>query len=205
MDVSFLSDEQELEQMVRDAQLEMEQLQLSTARYCLPCPAAPAPAEESSSSSSYMDNNEEDAPIMSSPLFPPAATPAPMEKALLNGSLGSFEAFDDDDKVVLVDFIGEAMEDMDNDGNYNNNTLNTSSIEEEHLLTARRVVEKFDAGDSSVSQRGRNGGHQIFLYSSVRIVEYNRTEVLAVGMNYNILTGISTIALFTYWIIALSV
>ena len=138
VDVSFLSDEQELEQMVRDAQL-------STVR-CLRCP--PAPAEELSSS--HMDNNEEDAPIMSSSLFPPA-TPAPMEKALLNGSLGSFEAFDDE--VVLVDFIGDAIEDM-NDNNNNSNTLNASSIEEEHLLTARRGVEKFDAGDSSVSRRG---------------------------------------------------
>ena len=144
VDVSFLSDEQELEQMVRDAQL-------STVR-CLRCPPAPAPAPAPAEelSSSHMDNNEEDAPIMSSSLFPPA-TPAPMEKALLNGSLGSFEAFDDE--VVLVDFIGDAIEDM-NDNNNNSNTLNASSIEEEHLLTARRGVEKFDAGDSSVSRRG---------------------------------------------------
>ena len=116
--------------MVRDAQLEMEIL--STV-HCLRCPPAlaaapqdampatpapaPAPAEESSSSS----------------LFPPA-TPALMEKAPLNGSLGSIEAFDDDnddadDKFVLVDFIGDAMENM-NDDNNNSNTLNTSSIGE---------------------------------------------------------------------------
>lgn len=144
VDVSFLSDEQDFEQMVRDAQEEMDQLSNENGAL-----------ERETERTSYEKGME----VSSQPLFNDddldeqqhvssdnevSATPAPMEKELLNGSLGSFEALDDE-----VD-IGDENHDKEvNIGDAMENINIVSSVEEEHLLTARRGVEKFDGGDSS--------------------------------------------------------